>query len=81
LLSPRQPLQQRTLHLGLELINESIGHGDQVHVVGHEAIDQDGHAGLGAAARHEGLIGAVVIVGEEAALTSVPALGDVLRDL
>jgi hypothetical protein len=49
-------------------------------VVGHEAIGQDGHTGLDAAARHEGLIGTVVVIGEEGALPSVPALGDVMRD-
>ena len=42
-----------------------LGHGDEMHVVGHEAIGPDGHPTLFTPLRHELDVGSVVILAEE----------------
>lgn len=54
-------------------------HGQQVDVVGHEAVAEDGDAGRGAVVAEEVEVDAAVVVGEEDVLVVVAALGDVVR--
>ena len=57
----------------------AVGHRDQVDMVGHQAVAEDGHAVLAAIGLEPGEIGAAVVVGKEDVLPAVAALGDVVR--
>ena len=59
---------------------EVAGHGDEVDVVGHQAIGPDLDAPRGQIFRGEIEVELVNVIGEEGLHPPVPALGDVMRN-
>jgi hypothetical protein len=55
------------------------GNGNQVYVVGHQAVGPDFQAALPAPLAHEFDIGGVVVLAEERPLAAVAPLSDMVR--
>src|SRR5579883_3247973 len=58
-----------------------LGHGDQMDVVGHEAITEDAHAGADGVVSQQVKIELAVVIGGEHGLPIVAALRDVVRHI
>ena len=56
-----------------------FGNGDQVDVIGHQAIGPYRHAIMGAPFGHQVLVGPVILITEETVLTPVAPLGHMMR--
>ena len=56
-----------------------LWHGDQVHVIGHQAPRPDFHPALAAPFGHQFKIGEVIVIAEKSLLTAVATLSDVMR--
>jgi hypothetical protein len=58
----------------------SLWHGNQVNMVGHQAIGPDLHGTLPAPLRHERDVGLVILICEEGRQSAVAPLGDMMGD-
>ena len=56
-----------------------LGHGDQVNVVGHQAVSPDGHSALFTPLRHQIDVRLIVLLREERLLPPIPPLRHVMR--
>ena len=56
-----------------------LRHGNQMNVIGHQAIGPDRNATLFTPLRHQFHIGRVGLVTEKRLLPTIPALGHVMR--